>query len=82
MTTGQKERNGTLDALLRDRGLTVYAVWKQSGIARQTLTKLCKGGDVHVRMDTVRKLAEALKMEPAELTTILQGDGITVGQHQ
>lgn len=80
MPTAQKERSGTLDTLLRDRGLTVYAVCKQSGIARQTLMKLCNKG-THVRMDTVRRLAVAMKMEPAELTLILQGDGIVVGTH-
>jgi transcriptional regulator with XRE-family HTH domain len=73
-----KERKGTLDALLRDRGLTIYALCKKSGIARQTVTKLCNGaGNVH--MGTVRKVAEALGMEPSELVAILQGDGIVVG---
>lgn len=73
-----KERKGTLDALLRDRGLTIYALCKQSGIARQTVTKLCNG-EGSIYRSTVAKLAEALKMEPLELAAILQGDGIAVG---
>lgn len=74
-------RKGTLDALLRERGLTIYSVSKQTGIARQTLTKLCSGvGRVH--MSTARKVAEAIGIEPSELIAILQGDGMTVGSQQ
>jgi DNA-binding Xre family transcriptional regulator len=74
----KERRKGTLDALLRDRGLTVYALCKSSGVARQTVMKLCTGaGNVH--MGTVKKVAEALSMEPGELSAILQGDGIVVG---
>lgn len=75
-----KERKGSLDVLLRDRGLSVYALWRQSGVHRDTITKLCMG-EGNVRVETVRKIAEALKMEPSELTAILQGDGIVVGTH-
>jgi transcriptional regulator with XRE-family HTH domain len=73
-----KERKGTLDALLRDRGLSIYALCKQSGIARQTVTKLCNG-EGSIYRSTLAKLAEALKMDPSELAAILQGDGISVG---
>jgi len=73
-----KERKGTLDALLRERGFTIYALCKKTGMARQTLTKLCNGkGNVH--MSTARKVAEAIGIDPSELIAILQGDGITVG---
>lgn len=73
-----KERKGTLDALLRERGLTIYALCKKTGIARQTMTKLCSGAG-HVHMSTARKVAEAIGIEPSEFIAILQGDGIVVG---
>ena len=75
------ERNGTLDAMLRERGLSVYALSKKSGVSAATITKLCNGNGP-VRLVTVRKLCEALEMEPAELSAILQGDGIAVGTQQ
>lgn len=82
MAIPKGRRKGTLDALLRDRGLTVYALCKKSGIARQTVTKLCNGGDGSgsIYPSTALKLAKALDMDPSELTAILQGDGIVVGQ--
>jgi transcriptional regulator with XRE-family HTH domain len=73
-----KKRHGTIDELLRERGITMYALCKESGIARQTVRKLCDGNG-SVYPSTVRKLAEALKMDFSELSAILQGDGIVVG---
>jgi plasmid maintenance system antidote protein VapI len=73
-----KKRQGTLDELLRERGITMYALCKKSGIARQTVRKLCDG-EGSIYPSTVAKLSEALSMDPSELTAILQGDGIIVG---
>lgn len=71
-------RSGTLDQMLRERGLSVYALSKKSGVSWRTIRKLCNA-EGPVRLDTVRKLCAALEMEFAELSAILQGDGITVG---
>jgi DNA-binding Xre family transcriptional regulator len=73
-----KERSGALDAMLRERGWSIYSLSRKSGVSEATIRKLCNG-DGPCRMNTVRKLCAALDMEASELSAILQGDGIVVG---
>lgn len=73
-----KERSGTFDALLRDRGLTVYSLAKLSGVAERTIRKICNAKGP-IRIGTVRRIAQHVGMEPGEIISILQGDGILVG---
>ena len=76
-----ESKGGALDALIRDRGYTPYSLSRKSGVAERTIRKLCKltGDEAPIRMNTVRKLAEALGMEHSEVVSILQGDGLVVG---
>ena len=54
-----------------ERALSLRALGERSGVAFDTISKL-ENGHRPARLVTIRKLAEALEVEPKEL---LKGDG-------
>ena len=75
------QREGALDSLRREKGMSIYALSKKSGVSERVIGNLCSGKvKGFVRPGTVKKIAEALDLDFADVEVILQGDGIVVGQ--
>jgi len=55
----------TLKTLREERVLTVAELARQAGVSKNTISKAENGGSVYP--STVRKLARALNVEPADL---------------
>ncbi len=58
-----------LEELLEERGITLYRLAKDSGIAYENLRKLKNGDATRIYFETLDRLCEALKCDPCDLLT-------------
>ena len=56
-----------LEALLKERGISLYKLAKDSGIAYENLRKLKNGKATRIYLETIDKICEALDCSPGEL---------------
>lgn len=56
-----------LEQLLEKRGLTAYALSKQTGLHQSVLSKLKSNSTKALRIDVLDKICEALECQPGEL---------------
>ncbi len=56
-----------LDKLLNDRGITAYALAKQTGLHQSVISKLKHNESRALRLDVLDRVCEALNCEPGEL---------------
>ncbi len=56
-----------LTEILDERGVTMYWLWKQTGIRWATIWQMSKGDVARMNMDTLDRICEALDCEPGDL---------------
>jgi putative transcriptional regulator len=56
-----------LEEMLEKRGITLYRLAKDTGIAYENLRKMKNGDATRIYFDTLDKLCLALECEPADL---------------
>jgi DNA-binding Xre family transcriptional regulator len=54
-------------ALMKEKGISEAALWKQTGVARNTIRALARNAVERVDLRTLEKLAPALGVKPLEL---------------
>ena len=59
---------GKLRALSKEQSMTVEELAAKAGASPRTVSELENGKHSPVRFDTIRRLAEALEIDPKELT--------------
>ena len=59
-----------LDEMLEKRGITLYRLAKDTGIAYENLRKMKNGQATRIYLDTIEKLCIHLECEPADLIAL------------
>src|SRR6266540_2889894 len=62
-----------VDELLEKQGRTFYWLAKQTGISHTTLWRLKKGKAMGINFDTLEKLCQALKCQPGDVLSLING---------
>lgn len=66
-----------LEEILAERGITLYRLAKDSGIAYENLRKLKNGDATRIYFETLDRLCDALNCEPHELLTRVPNEPAT-----
>ena len=56
-----------LDELLKERGQTIYWLWKETGIRYATVWQMGKGDVARLNLDALDRVCEALECQPGDL---------------
>jgi putative transcriptional regulator len=56
-----------LNEMLKERGHTVYWLWKRAGIRYATVWQMSKGETERLNLETLDRICEALECQPGDL---------------
>ena len=69
-----------LDGVLKERKLSVYWLWKETGIRYATLWQMKNGDVARLSLDALDKVCSALACQPGDLLIYVDGNHMKAGQ--